>query len=66
MLLTNFASDNNRDLVTIKNTIRRLWELEGDSCLNGHEVLSPAGTEALQIVNKSLIYKDEKYEIEIS
>ena len=52
VLSTNFVTDNNQDLVSINNTIRKLWELEGDNHLDDHRALSPADTEALQIVNK--------------
>ena len=65
VLSTNFVIDNNQDLVSINNTIRKLWELEGDNHLDGHRALSPADTEALQIVNKSLTNKDGKYELRI-
>ena len=65
VLSTNFVTDNNQDLVSINNIIRKLWELEGDNRLDAHRVLRPADTEALQIVNKSLTHKDGKYEIRI-
>ena len=51
------AIDNNQDLVTISSIIRKLLELKSNNCLNGCEVLSPADTEILQIVNKSLTYQ---------
>lgn len=38
-------------------------ELKGGNSLNGHEALSPADTDVLQIVSKSVTHKDEKYEI---
>lgn len=65
ILSTNFVTDNNQDLVSINNTIRKLCELEDDNHLDGQGTLSPADTEALQIVNKSLTHKDGKYEIRI-
>ena len=64
ILSTNFVTDN-QDLVSINNTIRKLCELEDDNHLDGQGTLSPADTEALQIVNKSLTHKDGKYEIRI-
>ena len=57
VLSTNFATGNNQDLVTIKSTITKLLELEGDSYFYGHEALSPADIETLWVVNKSLTYK---------
>ena len=65
ILSTNFAIDNNQDLVSINNTIRKLCELEHDNHLDGQGTLTPADTEALQTVNKSLTHKDGKYEIRI-
>ena len=65
VLSTNFVTDNNQDLVSINNTIRKLWELEGDNHLDGHRALSPPDTEALKIVNKSLTHKEGKYKIRI-
>ena len=62
---TNFVTDNNQDLASINNIVRKLWELEGDNHLDDHEALSPADTEALQILRKSLTHKDGKYEIRI-
>ena len=62
---TNFVTDNNQDLASINNTVRKLWELEGENHLDGHEALSPGDTEASQILRKSLTHKDGKYEIRI-
>ena len=62
---TNFVTDNNQDLASINNVVRKLWKLEGDNHLDDHEALSPADTEALQILRKSLTHKDGKYEIRI-
>ena len=61
----NVLTDNIQDLVSINGIIRKLWELEGDDHLDGHGTLSSADTEALQIVRKSLTYKDGKCEIRI-
>ena len=65
VLSTNFVTDNNQDLVSINNTTRKLWKLKGGNHLDGHGTLSPADAEALQTVNRSLTYKDGKYEIRI-
>ena len=65
VLSTNFATDNNEELVLINNTIRKLWELEGDNQLDGHGAMNPPDTEALQIVSKSLTHKDGKDEIRV-
>ena len=43
---------NNQDLVTISGNIGKLQKLKSNISLNGFEVLRPANTEVLQIVNK--------------
>ena len=60
------ASDS-KDLVELRNqnTIRKLWEIEGDDNMWTNQTMSPEDTEALKISTSSLVKKDGRYEIKI-
>ena len=56
---------DSKDLVELNNTIRKLWEIEGDDNMWTNQTMSPEDTEALKISTSSLVKKDGRYEIKI-
>eukprot|EP00795_Rhopilema_esculentum_P017422 gene17422-9025_t len=67
VISTNFVMSpkDDRELIKINSTIRKLWEIEGDESIKDKTLMCPEDIEALEMVKNSLEYHDGRYEIRI-